>query len=115
MYSDLEDDRNTLYIPRNIVTRFEFISGFGMRELGVTAIFTVIALIVAVIFTKTTGAEVYQGVFIVLITATTVIMATRKNEHNMSFIDIVKLFFNFAGTQQKFGYRYYDPYERKRE
>lgn len=112
MIEDKDENQNTLYIPINIKTRFEFLSGFGFSELAVTAVVTVISIVAAMVI-KSLSEDIYKGVLLVLVTAASTIMAVRKNEMNQSVTDIIKLFFRFINSQQKFGYEYYHKYKNR--
>ena len=101
-----EISTNTLYIPANIKTRFEFFNGFGFSELCITAIVTVLCITIVAIL----GLETYKSILFILISATATGMTIKKSEINQSITDIIKLYFRFLSTQQKYGYVYKSKY-----
>lgn len=112
MSEERTEAMDTLYIPANIKTRFEFFDGFGFRELAVTAFVTAISIIAAILCNSLTN-DIYTSILIVLITATASGMAVKKNEINQSVVDMMKLFIRFANTQQKYKYNYARKYRKE--
>jgi len=98
-------EKNQLYIPVNIKTRFEFFDGFGFPELGVTSIVALISGLIAFFV-----GDIYNGALFVLISASMVVTLTRKNQYNQSVMDMIKVFMRFHQKQQKYKYEYYNKY-----
>lgn len=96
---------DTLYIPVNIKTRYEFFEGYGMSELVWSAIVTVIAGIIAFGINIITG-NVVVCVLIVLVAMAGSVMALSKGPNNQSMVDQIRLFYHFVNSQQKFPYNY---------
>lgn len=95
----------SLYIPVNIKTRFEFIEGYGIKELFYTAISAAVSGAIAVALNTITG-NTALCVLIVLITVATSVMALTKDQSNQSIVDQIKFMLRFLRTQRKFKYRF---------
>jgi len=104
-----EENYRTLYVPMNIKTRFEFVDGFGFVELFTTLIVSAIIGIFVFIMNMFSDNP-YNAVLIVSVAAVAIGMAVRKNDINLSIADMIKLFWNFYHTQQKYYYFYYDRF-----
>ena len=104
-----EENYRTLYVPMNIKTRFEFVDGFGFSELFTTLIISAIVGIFVFIMNMFSDNP-YNAVLIVSVAAVAIGMAVRKNDINLSITDMIKLFWNFYHTQQKYFYSYYDRF-----
>jgi len=105
-----EESYNTLYVPVNIKTRFEFVAGFGFSELAITLIVSAIVGLVMFLVSMFTH-DPYNAVLTITITAAAVGMAVRKNEINQSLTDMVALFINYFNTQQSFPYLHHNRYK----
>jgi thiamine phosphate synthase YjbQ (UPF0047 family) len=114
MSNNKDENINTLYIPTNIKTRFEFFDGFGFTELAITTLVTAFSIFIAIIIEALTH-DFYKGVLVVLVTMATTAMAVKKNEINQSITDMVRLSFRFINTQQKYKYKYINKYEHKED
>ena len=105
-----EDEINVkLYIPSNVQTRFEFIKGFGFKELTQTIIVLVILFIVAFIIYGFTQ-QIMIPILLVLIGTATMIIITAKDNNNLSVLDLAKNMLLFANSQKKYEYKYYDKW-----
>ena len=104
---------STLYIPDNIKTGFEFVGGFGWKEMARAAAITGIAAIFALIYNAITRPE--HGFFVVagviFVVAAGCVTALRKDATNQSAIDHGRRFIRFSKEQQKFKYKYHNPFE----
>jgi len=102
---------STLYIPDNIKTGFEAMSGFGWKEIAKTIAVVGVAFVVAVIWHFATGQEhIFHGIGIVVISGGVAFVFFRKDENNQSMLDNIRRFARFSREQQKYKYRYHDPY-----
>lgn len=105
-----EDKISTkLYIPSNVKTRFEFIKGYGFKELTTTVIVVAFLLLIA--------ASVYSvfknliiSVLIVLIGTSTMIIISAKDTNNLSVLDMIQNMLEFSSMQKKYEYKYFDKW-----
>ncbi len=100
---------DSLYIPVNIKTRFEFFDGYGIKELLCTAITTAISGTIAIALNTVTG-NTALCVLIVLITVATSVMALSKDQSNQSIVDQIRFMYRFLRTQRKFKYKFLDEW-----
>lgn len=100
-----EETLNTLYVPLNIKTRFEIFSGFGFKELFLTIIVTVFTSPIGII-TSIIKEDISYGILIIAIIMVATGMALKKNETNLSSLDMINLIYKFINSQQKFKYEY---------
>ena len=106
------EDKNIntkLYIPTNVKTRFEFIKGYGIRELAITGIVAVFLIIIAYIiysFTK----DLMIPILLVLLGVSAMVILTAKDNNNLSVVDMIKNMLEFAGTQKTYTYKYFDKW-----
>ena len=105
----MENTNNTLYIPVNIKTRFEFFDGFGVSELIPTIMAALTSGFFAFVVHAITGGAI-GPVLIVLITIAASVMALAKGENNMSVIDQTKCVLRFSREQRKYPYYYTDEW-----
>jgi hypothetical protein len=105
----VENTNNTLYIPVNIKTRFEFFDGYGVTELIPTVIAALVGGFFAFIVHAVTGGAI-GPVLTVLITIAASVTALAKGENNMSVIDQTKCVLRFAREQRKYPYFYTDEW-----
>ena len=103
------ETNNSLYIPVNIKTRFEFFDGFGMTELLPTIIAAFISGFFAFIINAATGG-VTGPVLMVLVTVAASVMALAKGDTNMSVVDQTKCVLRFMREQRKYSYYYTDEW-----
>lgn len=96
---------DTLYIPVNIKTRFEFFEGYGMPEMAATAVVTCICIFLAYSIHLATGA-VTMPVLMTLIVMSATVMITAKDQQNLSIIDHTRNLIRFMNGQKKYPYCY---------
>ena len=107
-----EDKINTkLYIPSNVKTRFEFIRGFGFKELTTTAFVVAFLLVIAFIIYSFTNSLIIP-VLLVLIGTSTMIIISAKDTTNLSVLDMLKNILEFANMQKKYEYKYFDKWRK---
>jgi len=101
-----------LYIPDNIKTGYEFVSGFGWGEFAKTAVIIGISLIVALIWNGISDSTngFIRSFLIVALSGGAAIGFFRKDDTNQSMLDHMKRIFRFSKEQQKFKYCYYNPF-----
>jgi len=109
---DRPNRSDTLYIPVNIKTRFEFFDGYGMSELIYTAITAGTSGLIAV-FIYAAAKNTMLCVLLVLITVAASVMALSKDQSNLSVIDQMRFMIRFVKTQQSFPYYYTDEWRDK--
>lgn len=106
------EDKNIntkLYIPSNVKTRFEFIRGFGIKELILTSIVVVFLIVIAFIINFITKDSIVP-VLIVLLGTATMIIITAKDTNNLSVLDMIKNMIEFATMQKNYKYKYFDKW-----
>ena len=101
---------NSLYIPVNIKTRFEFFDGYGAKELLPTIIATLVSGFFAFIIHSATGGMI-MPVLLVLITVAGSVMVLAKSDSNMSIMDQAKCVLRFSREQRKYSYYYTEEWE----
>lgn len=101
----MEKGTETLYIPTNIATRFEFLPGLGLKEAILGAAAGAIAAILSYLF-----LSFYAGAAATVITAVGTTMIFMKNEINMSFADYIKAALSFAKGQKKYEFVWYNRF-----
>ncbi len=103
------EDKNIntkLYIPSNVKTRFEFIRGFGIKELILTSIVVAFLIVIAFIINFITKDSIVP-VLIVLLGTATMIIITAKDTNNLSVLDMIKNMIEFASMQKIYKYKYF--------
>lgn len=103
-----------LYIPVNVPESEDFISGFGAKELSITAI-TFFISIVAAIVTYVTTESVFKAVFIAAVLLSVVIIAIKRDKYDESIIDKIKLVIKYKKSQKKYVYDFYNIYESEED
>lgn len=106
------EDKNIntkLYIPSNVKTRFEFIRGFGIKELILTSIVVAFLIVIAFIINFITKDSIVP-VLIVLLGTATMIIITAKDINNLSVLDMIKNMIEFASMQKIYKYKYFDKW-----
>ena len=109
----MSETNTSLYIPDNIKSGVEFISGVGWKEAIISAIVGAIAVFASIIFNAITSQEhgflIIAGAAVVSIGVT--LLVVRKDDLNQSMLDHGRRFLAFSKEQQKFKYRYYNPFD----
>lgn len=108
------EDKNIntkLYIPSNVKTRFEFIRGFGIKELILTSIVVAFLIVIAFIINFITKDSIVP-VLIVLLGTATMIIITAKDTNNLSVLDMIKNMIEFASMQKVYKYKYFDKWRK---
>ena len=98
-----------LYIPSNVKTRFEFIKGFGFKELTTTSIVVAFLLLIAFIFHSITN-NLIIAVLIVLIGTSAMIIVSAKDTNNLSVLDMINNMLEFVNMQKLYEYKYFDKW-----
>lgn len=101
----VEKSGETLYIPTNIATRFEFLPGLGMWEAILGAAAGAVAALVSYLF-----LSFYSGLVLTIIIAVGTTMTFMKNEINMSIADHIKAAVLFAKGQKKYDFVWHDRF-----
>ena len=110
----MNEKKKDLYIPINVPEREDFVAGFGVKELSISGIAMLIAIVVAVaIFTVTQSAFYAVGAGSILVV--TVIVLIRRDRFDESIIDKIRFVIAYAKAQKKFEYVYYNIYEGKED
>ena len=105
-----EDKISTkLYIPSNVKTRFEFIRGFGIKEL-ITTLFIVGVLLLVAFGIYLITKVVIVPVLIVLIGTATMVIVSAKDTNNLSVLDMINNMLDFSNMQKIYDYRYFDKW-----
>lgn len=98
-----------LYIPSNVKTRFEFIKGFGFKELTTTSIVVAFLLLIAFIVHSITN-NLIIAVLIVLIGTSAMIIISAKDTNNLSVLDMINNMLEFVNMQKLYEYKYFDKW-----
>ena len=98
-----------LYIPSNVKTRFEFIKGFGFKELTTTSIVVAFLLLIAFIVHSITN-NLIIAVLIVLIGTSAMILISAKDTNNLSVLDMINNMLEFVNMQKLYEYKYFDKW-----
>lgn len=107
--------RKPLYIPQNALDNNDVISGIGKKEIRITLIVAIIAILFIIY------VFICQQDYIVLAigSAFLIIMVTlsliHRNRYDESFIDYIKQLWNYKKMQKRYEYRYYNIYEGRVE
>lgn len=106
----MENEETKLYIPSNVKVRLEFFKGYGVKEL-ISTIIVAIALIPISIIVYYLGNQNYLlPVVIEMFGVVATVVATTKDENNLCIVNQVKHMLDFAKTQKKYEYQYYDKW-----
>lgn len=103
----MEKSAETLYIPTNIATRFEFLPGLGMSEAIMGVVTGAVAALFSYIF-----LSFYSGVVVTVILAVGTTITFMKNEINMSVADHLKAAILFTKGQKKYEFIWYDRFAK---
>jgi hypothetical protein len=102
-------DENKLYIPMGVKTETELFPGFGKKQLGQAVIGALcvgaVSALLWVILHNVTITVI--GVLVGIIGS---VMATTKDQHNLSVIDQLQNMIRFAKSQKFYPYRYGDEW-----
>lgn len=102
--------RKDLYIPINVPEREDFVAGFGAKELSISGIALMIAVVIAVaLFTVTQSAFYAVGAGSIVVV--TVIVLIRRDRFDESIIDKIRFVMIYMKAQKKFVYVYHNIYE----
>lgn len=98
-------DERSLYIPQGLKTENEIFSGFGKKEMIRASTISLIAIMVdAFIYLITKNTLIC--VVIMLSSVTASIIATQKDQSNMSIFDQIKFMIRFSKSQKHYLYKY---------
>lgn len=100
------EKNETLYIPTNISTRFEFVPGLGVKEAVLGGMTGTAAAAFSYMF-----LDLYKGIVITVLIAVGTAVVFMKNEINMSIADHIKAAVMFAKGQKKYEFVWYDRFE----
>lgn len=100
-------NKKDLYIPVNVIDREDFIAGFGGREMMITGVVLVIAVVMGVVRYFQTEGIVLSVLFPFLMTGLTISLVMR-DKYDESMIDKLKLVVKHKRSQKRFAYCYYD-------
>lgn len=108
------EEREKLPIPVNVVEQEDFISGFGNKEILITALVFVIGVILGgIIFVGTGNMIIAIGLASVLLAAT--ILIIKRDRFDESMIDKVRFVRIYINAQKQYMYSYYNIYEGRIE
>ncbi|MGN1299611.1 MAG: hypothetical protein ACI4UE_06500 [Candidatus Scatovivens sp.] len=106
----MENEDAKLYIPSNVKVRLEFFKGYGVKEL-ISTIIVAIALIPISIIVYHLGNKNYLiPVLIEMFGVVATVVATTKDENNLCIVNQVKYMIDFAKSQKKYDYEYFDKW-----
>ena len=93
-----------LYIPIGINTRVDFMPGFGKSELSQAIIGIVVGILIAILGYVITN-QMLTVVIIMIFAIGGSVLATTKNDINISIVDYVNNILKFNKERQVFPYR----------
>lgn len=107
----MNDDKisTKLYIPTNVKTRFEFIRGFGIKELITTSLVVIFLLLVAFVINFISN-NINVPVLIILIGTSAMVIISAKDTNNLSVLDMINNMLEFSNMQKKYKYKYFDKW-----
>lgn len=106
----MENEETKLYIPSNVKVRLEFFKGYGVKELIATAIVAIALIPISIIAYHLGNQNYLLPVVIEMIGVVATIVATTKDENNLCVVNQVKYMIDFAKSQKKYDYEYYDKW-----
>jgi len=105
----MEEDTR-LYIPSNVKVRLEFFKGYGVKELIATILVAVFLIPISILAYYFGNNNYLVPVIIEMIGVVATIVATTKDENNLCIVNQIKYMVDFAKTQKKYNYEYYDKW-----
>ena len=106
----MENEDTKLYIPSNVKVRMEFFKGYGVKELVITIIVAGALIPISIIAYYLGNQNYLIPVLIEMFGVVATIVATTKDENNLCMVNQVKHMIDFAKTQKKYEYEYYDKW-----
>lgn len=103
-------EKKKLYIPEKILDSDDYITGFGLMELTVSAVALVVAIIVGIVIyqlNENTIVAFLAGIGIVMMT----VVLVRRDICNENMFHKVRLLLKNSQTQKQFKYQYKNIYE----
>ena len=99
-----------LYIPVNVVEQQDFIAGFGKKELVITAIVGMIAIILVLItygISNNMVISIGAGAGLLALTIISIV----RDRYDESFVDKIKFVIQNNKSQKQYEYYYFNIYE----
>lgn len=93
---------NNVYIPKNVKNKLEFFRGFGVKELIITIIVSILSILPVILIYKYISQVFAISLFMISITST--IMLVIKDDNNVSFFKKLKLVIKHIFMQKNFKY-----------
>lgn len=106
----MEDEETKLYIPSNVKVRMEFFKGYGVKEVIATLLVAVILIPVSIVAYYLGNKSYLLPVIIEMFGVVATVVATTKDENNLCIVNQIKYMIDFAKSQKKFDYEYYDKW-----
>ena len=102
--NDKSSENLMLYIPIGINTRIDFMPGFGKSELSQAIIGIAVGILIAILGYVITN-QMLTVVIIMIFAIGGSVLATTKNDINISIVDYVNNILKFNKERQVFPYR----------
>lgn len=93
---------NNVYIPKNVKNKLEFFRGFGVKELIITIIVSILSILPVILIYKYISQIFAISLFMISITST--IMLVIKDDNNVSFFKKLKLVIKHIFMQKNYKY-----------
>ncbi len=106
----MENENEKLYIPSNVKVRLEFFKGYGVKELIATGIVAVALIPISIIAYNLGNQNYLLPVLIEMFGVVATVVATTKDENNLCIVSQIKYMIDFAKSQKKYDYEYYDKW-----
>ena len=107
-----EQEKDTLYIPLGLKVQPEIFDGFGKEELYKSAVTTIIAGVLDVVF-YLVSKNVAVSVVMILASIAGSVMAFTKDRTNLSVADQICNMVRFSKMQKQYPYKYLDEWRVK--
>lgn len=93
---------NNVYIPKNVKNKLEFFRGFGVKELIITIIVSILSILPVILIYKYISQVFAISFFLIVIAST--IMLVIKDDNNVSFLKQLQLVVKHIFMQKNFKY-----------
>ena len=104
-----EFEKDTLYIPLGLKVKSEIFDGFGKEELIKSAITTLLAGIIDIMFYLVTK-NISIIIVVILASIAGSVMAYTKDKTNLSVADQIQNMVHFSRMQKQYHYKYLDEW-----
>lgn len=110
----MNDVKKELYLPVNIPASraFDYFAGYGAKELGITFVSFVVAMIMAVIVYQGTEQILYSALLGIGLVGMTVLII-KRDKFDESLITQLQIVRKYHKAQKRYEYFYFDIYKNE--